>query len=76
MVLFWIIHESWIEKHFGTRTNTDGHGLDPRAGLLDQRAALVLPVLFRVQVEDTLTVGRRTRIMSVYQFVLAMVLGA
>jgi hypothetical protein len=49
--------------------------LTPYGGLLP--VATMLEILgFQSLVERTLTVGRRTRAMSVYQFVLAMVLGA
>jgi len=49
--------------------------LTPYGGLLPV-ATMLEKVGFRSLVGDTVTVGRRTRVMSVYQFVLAMVLGA
>ena len=49
--------------------------LTPYGGLLPV-ATMLEKVRFRSLVEEMLTVGRRTRVMSVYQFVLAMVLGA
>jgi len=49
--------------------------LTPYGGLLPV-ATLLEKLGFRSLVEETLSVGRRTRVMSVYQFVLAMVLGA
>jgi hypothetical protein len=49
--------------------------LTPYGGLLPV-ATLLEKVGFQSLVEETLTVRRRTRVMSMYQFVLAMVLGA
>ena len=49
--------------------------LTPYGGLLPV-ATMLEKVGFRSLVEETLTVARRTRVMSVYQFVLAMVLCA
>jgi hypothetical protein len=49
--------------------------LTPYGGLLPV-ATMLEKVGFRSLVEDTLTVNRRTRVMNMYQFVLAMVLGA
>jgi hypothetical protein len=49
--------------------------LTPYGGLLPV-ATMLEKVGFQLLVEEALTVGRRTRAMSMYQFVLAMVLGA
>ncbi len=49
--------------------------LTPYGGLLPV-ATLMEKVGFQSLLEETLSVGRRTRVMSMYQFVLAMVLGA
>ena len=49
--------------------------LTPYGGLLPV-ATMLEKVGFQSLVEEALTVGRRTRVMSVYQFVLAMILGA
>ena len=49
--------------------------LTPYGGLLPV-ATLLEKVGFQSLLEETLTVRRHTRVMSMYQFVLAMVLGA
>ena len=49
--------------------------LTPYGGLLPV-ATMLEKMRFQSLLEETLTVGRRTRAMSMYQFVLAMVLGA
>lgn len=49
--------------------------LTPYGGLLPV-ATMLEKVGFQSLVEETLSVGRRTRVMSMYQFMLAMVLGA
>jgi len=54
---------------FSAKDSTPYGGLLPVATMLEK-------VGFRSLVEETLTVARRTRVMSVYQFVLAMVLCA
>ena len=51
-----------------------GKNLTPYGGLLPV-ATMLEKIGFRSIVEATLSVGRRTRIMNMYQFVLAMVLG-
>jgi len=52
-----------------------GKNLTPYGGLLPV-ATMLEKVGFKSLVEEALSVGRRTRVMSVYQFVLAMALGA
>ena len=63
------------EIRASTAYDFSAKNLTPYGGLLPV-ATMLEKVGFRSLVEETLTVGRRTRVMSVYQFVLAMVLGA